>query len=130
MPALDLVVEGNSIGRNLADGGELFRPGNGIYISSAGLLEAEDVARLVDNSISSTGGGIEAHGTGAVIAGNTITDAARGIHTFGSTDEAGIGNLIEGNTIVDPVNEGIFVENDFNQVFGNEISAPASPGSR
>lgn len=128
VPALDLVVEGNSIGRNLADSGELFRPGNGIYISSAGLLEAEAVAHLVGNSISSTGGGIEAHGTGAVIAGNTITDAARGIHTFGSTDEAGIGNLIQGNTIVNPVEEGIFVENDFNQVLGNKISGAGESG--
>jgi CSLREA domain-containing protein len=56
VPALDLVVEGNSIGRNLAGSGELFPPGNGVYISSAGLLEAEDTAQLVDNSISSTGG--------------------------------------------------------------------------
>jgi hypothetical protein len=128
VPALDLVVIGNLIGRNLADSGELFRPGNGIYISSAGLLEAEAVAQLVDNSISSTGGGIEAHGTGAVIAGNTITGAARGIHTFGSTDEAGIGNLIEGNTIVDPAEEGIFVENDFNEVLGNEISGAGESG--
>lgn len=128
VPALDLVVEGNSIGRNLAGSGELFPPGNGVYISSAGLLEAEDTAQLVDNSISSTGGGIEAHGTGALIAGNTITGAARGIHTFGSTDEAGIGNLIEGNTIVDPDEEGIFIENDFNEVLGNEISGSGESG--
>jgi CSLREA domain-containing protein len=128
VPALDLVVEGNSIGRNLADDGELFPPGNGIYISSAGLLEAEDVAELVGNSISSTGGAIEAHGTGAVIAGNTITGSALGIHTFGSTEEAEIGNLIEGNTIVDTVEEGVFVENDFNEVLGNEVSGAGEAG--
>lgn len=128
VPALGLVVEGNSIGRNLADSGELFRPGNGIYISSAGLLVADDAAWLAGNSISSTGGGIEAHGTGAVIVANTITDSARGIHTFGSTEEAGIGNLIEGNTIVGPLEEGVFVENDFNEIFGNEISGAGGAG--
>ncbi|MDX6633870.1 MAG: large repetitive protein [Solirubrobacterales bacterium] len=128
VPALDLVVEGNSIGRNLTDSGELFRPGSGIFISSAGLLDAEDVAGLIGNSISSTGVAIEAHGTGAIIAGNTITDAEAGIHTLGSTEEAGIGNLIEGNAIVDPVNEGILIENDFNEVLGNEISGAGESG--
>ena len=128
VPALDLVVEGNSIGRNLADDGQLFPPGNGVQMSSAGLLELEDVAAIVGNSISSTGGGIEAHGTGAVIAGNAINGSSVGIHVFGSTEEAGIGNLIEGNQIVNPVEEGIFVENDFNEVLGNEILGAGASG--
>lgn len=128
VPALDLVVEGNSIGRNLADSGELFRPGNGIGISSAGLLDAEDIAVLVENSISSTGTAIEAHGTGAIIAGNTITDAGTGVHVWGDTESSGIGNLIEGNEIVDPVDEGIRIENDFNEVFGNEITGAGESG--
>jgi CSLREA domain-containing protein len=128
VPALALVVEGNSIGRNWADDAAFFPPGNGIYISSAGLLEAEDVAELIDNSISSTGGGIEAHGTGAIIVGNEITGAERGIHTFGSTEEAEIGNLIAGNVIVNPIEEGIFVENDFNALLGNEISGAGEAG--
>lgn len=128
VPALDLAVEGNSIGRSLDGTGELFPPFVGIFVSSAGLLDAEDVASLVGNSISSTNAGIEAHGTGAVIGGNTIVGAGTGIHVFGSTDEAGIGNLIEGNEIVDPANEGILVENDFNQVLGNEISGAGESG--
>jgi hypothetical protein len=36
--------------------------------------------------------------------------------------------LIEGNTIVDPDEEGIFVENDFNEVLGNEILGAGESG--
>jgi CSLREA domain-containing protein len=127
-PALDLVVEGNRIGRSLDDSAGLFAPSNGIYASSEGITEAADTARFVDNSIEATQVGIESHSTGAVIAGNSIAGAEIGVHAWGDTEASGIGNLIEGNEIVDPVEEGILIENDFNELFGNEISGAGASG--
>jgi Periplasmic copper-binding protein (NosD) len=128
VPAKDLLIEGNSIGRGLDDDGALFPPVQGIFVSSENLLNSGDVTRIVDNSISSVGAAIEQHATGAIIEGNRITGAGTGIHTVGSTDASGIGNLIAGNEIFNPVNEGILIENDFNGVFANEISGAGASG--
>ncbi|HET9678082.1 MAG TPA: hypothetical protein VFP21_11340, partial [Solirubrobacterales bacterium] len=102
-PALDLVVEGNRIGRSLDDTASLDPPSLGIYASSEGITEAAHTAAFVGNSIEATQVGIEAHSTGAVIAGNGIADAETGVHAWGDTESSGIGNLIEGNEIVNPV---------------------------
>jgi CSLREA domain-containing protein len=127
-PALDLVVEGNRIGRSLDGSAGLFPPSNGIYASSEGITEATDTAQFVDNSIAATQVGIESHGTGALIAGNAIAGAEIGIHAWGDTEASGIGNLIEGNQIIDPIEEGILIENDFNEILGNEISGAGAAG--
>jgi hypothetical protein len=127
-PALDLVVEGNRIGRSLDDSAGLFPPSDGIFASSEGITEAADIAQFVNNSIEATGVGIEAHSTGAVIAGNAIAGAETGVHAWGDTEASGIGNLIEGNEIIDPVEEGILIENDFNEILGNEISGAGAAG--
>jgi hypothetical protein len=128
VPAKDLVVEGNSIGRSLDGSTLLSRPGQGVFVSSEGLTVAGDVTRIVENSISSVGVAIEQHATGAIIVGNEIVESGTGIHTTGSTETSGIGNLIEENEIVDPNDEGILIENDFNEVFANEISSAGESG--
>ena len=128
VPAVDLAVEGNSIGRNWGDEVAFFPPLQGIFVSSEGLLDAEDATRIVGNTISSTGPGIEQHAAGATIKGNRIVGASTGIHTIGSTEASGIGSLIEGNEIVDPTDEGVLIENDFNEVLGNEILGAGGSG--
>jgi hypothetical protein len=127
-PAVELVVEGNRIGRSLDDSAALDPPAAGIYASSEGITEAADTARFAGNSIAATQVGIESHSTGAAIAGNSISGGEIGIHARGDTEASGIGNLIEGNEIVDPAEEGILIENDFNEIFGNEISGAGAAG--
>ena len=127
-PALGLVVEGNRIGRSLDDSSSLFPPSIGISASSEGITEAADTARFVDNSIEATQVGIENHSTGAAILGNAITGAETGVHAWGDTEGSGIGNLIEGNTIAGAVNDGVLIENDFNEVLGNEITGAGEAG--
>lgn len=127
-PALGLVVEGNRIGRSLDDSAGLAPPSVGISASSEGITEAADTAQFVDNSIGATGVGIENHSTGAAIVGNAITGGETGIRVWGDTEASGIGNLIEGNTITGPSENGILIENDFNEVFGNKISGAGESG--
>ncbi|HET7508769.1 MAG TPA: NosD domain-containing protein [Solirubrobacterales bacterium] len=127
-PALDLTVEGNRIGRSLDGSASLDPPSKGISASSEGITEVADTAQFVNNSIAAGQVGIESHSTGAEIAGNSITGAEVGVHIWGDTEASGIGNLIEGNEIVDPVEEGILIENDFNEIFGNKISGAGASG--
>lgn len=127
-PALDLVAEGNRIGRKLDDSGVLFPPSIGIYASSEGITEAADTAQFMGNSIDATEVGIESHSTGATIAANAIAGTETGVHAWGDTEASGIGNLIEGNEIEDPLDFGVLIENDFNEVLGNEISGAGESG--
>lgn len=127
-PALDLVVEGNRIGRSLDDSAALYPPSIGISASSEGIMEAVHAPEFVENSIGATQVGIEEHSTGALIAGNDITGGETGIRAWGDTEASGIGNLIEGNTIIGPAGDGVLIENDFNEVFGNEISGAGESG--
>lgn len=127
-PARGLVVEGNRIGRSLDDSISLFPPSIGISASSEGITEAVDTARFVNNSIEAAQVGIENHSTGAAIAGNAITGGETAIHVRGDTEASGIGNLIEGNKIAGPSGAGILIENDFNEVLGNDISGAGESG--
>jgi hypothetical protein len=127
-PARGLVAEGNRIGRSLDDGSSLFPPSIGISASSEGITEAADTARFVNNSIGATQVGIENHSTGAEIAGNAITGGENAIHVRGDTEASGIANLIEGNKIADPSEAGILIENDFNEVLGNDVSGAGGSG--
>jgi hypothetical protein len=127
-PALDLVVEGNRIGRSLDGSAALYPPSIGISASSEGITEAVHAPEFIKNSIGATQVGIEEHSTGAVIAGNVITGGETGIRARGDTEASEIGNLIEGNTIVGPAEDGVLIENDFNEVFGNKISGAGESG--
>lgn len=127
-PATGLVVEGNRIGRSLDDSSSLFPPSIGISASSEGITEAADIAQFVNNSIGAAQVGIENHSTGAAIAGNAITGGETGIHVRGDTEASGIGNLIEGNKIAGPSRAGILIENDLNEVLGNDVSGAGESG--
>ncbi|MGN6202694.1 MAG: NosD domain-containing protein, partial [Solirubrobacterales bacterium] len=127
-PALALTVEGNRIGRSLDDSAGLAPPSTGIAASSGGITEVADTAEFVDNSVEASQVGIENHSTGAVIAGNSITGGETGIRAWGDTEGSGIGNLIEENVIADPADNGILIENDFNEIFANEISGAGESG--
>jgi hypothetical protein len=82
---------------------------------------------IADNELRMDGGvAIAQGGYGATIAENRISGAEAGIETHGATAEHG--NLIEGNSISAPEDSGILVENDFNEVFGNEISDAGDAG--
>jgi hypothetical protein len=127
-PALDLVVEGNRIGRSLDGTAALYPPSIGISASSEGITEAADNAVFVNNSIGAAQVGIKNHSTGAVIAGNAITGGGTAIHVLGDTEASGIGNLLEGNKIAGTSGAGILIENDFNEVLGNKIFAAGGSG--
>jgi hypothetical protein len=127
-PALDLVVEGNRIGRSPDGTAALYPPSIGISASSEGITEAVHAPVFVGNSIGATQVGIEEHSTGALIAGNAITGGETGIRAWGDTEGSGIGNLIEGNAIVGPLEDGVLIENDLNEVVGNKISGAGGSG--
>ncbi|HZO07485.1 MAG TPA: NosD domain-containing protein [Solirubrobacterales bacterium] len=122
VPAKELQVLGNMIGRALDNSDFLFPPGEGISLSSAGIAVTPDASIVEGNYISATGNGIENHSAGATIAANHIYGGTRGIWTKGSTEESGIGNLIKGNTITDALEYGVFLQNDFNVVIDNYVS--------
>lgn len=121
VPAKKLRVIGNMIGRSRDNSGPLLAPGDGISMSSAGITAEADIARIEGNFISADGSGVESHSTGAVISGNHIYEANRGIYTRGDTEGSGIGNKIEGNTISDALLAGVFIQNDLNVVIDNFI---------
>jgi hypothetical protein len=127
-PALDLTVEGNRIGRSLDGSASLYPPSVGISVSSEGITEAADTAAFIGNSIEATQVGVESLSTGAAIAGNSITGGETGIRAKGDTEGSGIGNLIEGNKIIGPAQNGVLIENDFNEVLGNEIAGAGDSG--
>ena len=121
LPAKKLVVEGNLIGRS-PDGTAALAPAfMGMEIASAGIAGTADQARLIGNSISATDTGILQYGTGAVIEGNEISGGEFGIVTNGSTKVAGLGNEILGNTLLESEENGIWLQNDGNKVFDNEV---------
>ena len=127
--ASDLVVRGNLIGIGTVGLGSLAPPDEGVVVDSEGLSGPAVEAVIADNEISMEGGvAILQQGLGARIAGNEITAAGTGIRTFGSTAEHG--NLIEDNSIEGLEASGILVENDFNEIFGNEVSGASDAGIR
>jgi CSLREA domain-containing protein len=116
----DLVVEGNLIGVN-ADASEVFAPPiDGISVYSEGLSSAADEAVIAENVIGvNEGSGISQEGLGATIAGNVVAGAEIGIHASGSSK--GHGNLIAENLVEGSETVGIMVENDLNEIYGNEV---------
>jgi nitrous oxidase accessory protein NosD len=122
----DLAVRGNLIGAGASGSSTLDPPGDGIVVDSAELPNAAAEAQIVDNVIRMEGGvGIAQQGEGAWIAGNEISGSETGIRTSESVEP---GNVIEGNLIEAPTVNGILVENNFNEVFGNEILGAGDAG--
>lgn len=127
--AADLVVRGNLIGIDAAGAGILAPPAEGIAVKSEGLSNPALEAAIVDNEIRMEGGtAIAQGGLGARISGNEISGAETGIKTFESTEAHG--NLIEGNSIEALEVNGILVENDLNEILGNEVSGSGGAGMR
>lgn len=118
--APDLVVRGNLIGVDTAGTGSLVSPGEGISVNSGELASPAVEAVIAGNEVRMEGGvAIGQQGSGAWIVGNQIAGAETGIRTSEFTER---GNLIEGNSIEELQANGILVENDLNEIVGNEIS--------
>lgn len=139
VPADELIVDENLIGVNPAGTETLAAPSStGIFVSSAGIASEEDAAAITDNTISMPGGvGIEQHGVGALISGNSIgrgtggeplSGASTGIRLYG--DDSLLGNAIESNTIENSGENGIQIENDDNLVIGNVVEGADGVGIR
>jgi copper-binding protein NosD len=125
----DLVVRGNLIGVDSAGTGSLAPPDEGIVVDSEELSSPAIEAVVADNEIRMEGGvAIAQQGFGARVSGNEIHGAATGIKTYGSTGEHG--NLIEGNSLEGLEANGILVENNLNEILGNEISGASGAGIR
>ncbi|HZO06616.1 MAG TPA: NosD domain-containing protein, partial [Solirubrobacterales bacterium] len=107
---------GNRIGIGPVDEQGTAPPGNAIMI--AGEAGAEP-ALVGENLIWAQGMGINSSGRGAEILDNVIAGTSTGIRTLGGT--GGDGNLIEGNAIRETSINGVVIENEANEVFGNEI---------
>jgi Right handed beta helix region len=122
-----LQVLGNEIGFNFL-GNAVTPPSTlGMFIYSLGLTEP---AAVSGNAIHMAGGrGIEQVFGGAEITENLIEGGQHGIFTKGEPGVAG-GNLIEGNAIVEAEANGILIENDLNEVFGNIITESGDAGVR
>lgn len=127
--AAGLIVSGNAIGVDTAGVDGLAPPDSGIDVNSEGLSGAAEEAQIIDNQIVVAGGtAISQRGFGATIFGNRISGAGIGIRADGPTGSHG--NLIEGNTITGSAANGILLESNFNEVFGNVVSASAGAGIR
>jgi hypothetical protein len=125
--AADLLVRGNRIGLDAAGTATLAPPDEGVLVDSEGLASLAAEAVIAGNEIAMGGGvGIDQEGLGATISGNTIRGAANAIRTHGPT--AGHGNLIEGNSVEELEGSGILVENDLNEIVGNEVDGARDAG--
>jgi CSLREA domain-containing protein len=123
----DLVVRGNLIGVDSTGTARLAPPDEGIVVNSEEFPSPALEAAIVDNAIRMEGGvAIAQQGFGARISGNRISGAGTGIKTSEFAGEHG--NLIEGNAIEAPEGNGILVENELNEVFGNEITGAGKAG--
>jgi CSLREA domain-containing protein len=125
--AADLAVRGNLIGVDAGGAASLAPPGEGISVVSGEFSTPALEAVIAGNEIRMEGGvAIAQQGFGAWIAGNEIAGAETGIKTFEYTAEHG--NLIEGNSIEAVKAGGILVENDLNEILGNEVTGAGGAG--
>ncbi|MET0306180.1 MAG: CSLREA domain-containing protein [Solirubrobacterales bacterium] len=127
--APDLVVRGNLVGLDLDGTATLAPPAEAVAVDSGELATPALEATIADNRIWMEGGvAIAQQGFGARIADNEIVGAEAGIRIFGFTGEHG--NLIEGNYLEGLEGDGILVENDLNEILGNEIFEAIGAGIR
>ncbi|HEX6687755.1 MAG TPA: right-handed parallel beta-helix repeat-containing protein [Solirubrobacterales bacterium] len=125
--ASDLSIRGNLVGVDATGASTLAPPAAGIVVDSAELPSPLAEAEIVDNEIRMLGGvAIAQQGQGAWIFANRISGSETGIKTSGAT--AQYGNVIEANSIDGPAVSGILVENDLNEVVGNEILGAGGAG--
>ena len=127
--APDLLISGNLIGVDAGGAGSLAPPGEGIVVESAELPSPALEATIVGNRLIMEGGvGIAQHGYGARVGENEIRGAGTGIWTSGTIETHG--NRIERNTIEGAAGSAILVENNLNEVLGNEIFQVLGAGIR
>jgi CSLREA domain-containing protein len=127
--AADLVVRGNLIGVDADGAAALAPPAEAVAVDSGELATPALEATIADNLIWMEGGvAIAQQGFGARIADNEIVGAETGIRTFGFSGEHG--NLVEGNLVESLEEDGILVENDLNEIVGNEIFEALGAGIR
>jgi CSLREA domain-containing protein len=125
--AANLVIRGNSIGVAVTGAG-LAAPDGGILVNSEGLPSAAAEAVIAGNEIRMQGGvAIDQKGLGGWIDRNRIAGAGIGIRTSGYEEH---GNLIEGNLIERSGSNAILIENELNEVLGNEIAGAGGAGIR
>ena len=123
--APNLSIRGNLIGVDVT-GSILAPPDDGIVVNSAELPSPSLEAEIVGNEIAMEDGvAILQRGEGAWILGNEIFGSQVGIKTSESTER---GNVVEGNLIEGPAANGILVENNFNEIVGNEILGAGAAG--
>ncbi len=122
----DLSIRGNLIGIDAAGTGTLSPPDEGIVVDSAELASPILEAEIAGNEIGMKGGvAIAQRGQGAWIHGNEIFASQTGIKTSGPTQ---YGNVVEGNLIEESTSSGILVENNLNEIVGNEVLRSGGPG--
>jgi CSLREA domain-containing protein len=125
--AENLVVRGNSIAVAVT-GAALTPPDDGILVNSEGSPSTAAEAVIAANEIRMQGGvAIGQNGLGGWIVDNWISGAGIGISTSGYEEH---GNLIEGNLIEHSELNAILIENELNEVLGNEIVASGGAGIR
>jgi hypothetical protein len=110
-------ARGNVIGFDaFGFGGDLL-PEGGVSVNTLGLTEPVAVR---ENTVATPcGAGIQARFGGVEIIDNVIEGSCEGIFAGGDPGLAG-GNLIAGN-LINETGNGIFITNDLNEVFGNDI---------
>jgi len=127
--ALDLAVRGNSIGLDATGTGTLAPPDDGIVVDSGEVGNPALEAEITGNSIAmEEGTAILQRGAGASILDNEIFGSQTGIRAVGSNSF--YGNVVEGNLIEGPAAGGILIENDLNEIVGNEIHGAGGAGIR
>jgi CSLREA domain-containing protein len=125
--AENLIVRGNSIGV-AATGASLAPPRDGILVNSEGLLGVTAEATIAGNEIRMQGGvAIGQSGLGGWIVDNKISGAGIGINASSYSE---YGNLIEGNLIERSGLNAILIENELNEVLGNQIAGSGGAGIR
>ncbi len=121
-----LEAEGNIIGSG-PTASDVPAPGTGVFVLNTN--NANQVT-VNDNVLEMDGGvGVEARFGGTEIDGNFIEGAGLGIWTKAGPNAAG-GNLIEDNVIGESEANGIRIEDNENEVFGNSIYQSGAAGIR
>ena len=125
--APDLVVRGNAIGVG-PDGTPSAAPLTaGIAVESGALPSVALEATIAGNRVRmETGVGISQEGFGATIAGNSVAGGETGIETL--EPDGGHGNVIDGNSVSGTAGAGITVENELNEIIGNDVSWAGAAG--
>jgi CSLREA domain-containing protein len=122
-----LAVRGNIIGTDATGAEPLAPPDDGIVVDSGEVGSPAVEAEITGNLIGMEDGvAILQRGAGAWIFDNEISGSQTGIRAVGSNSF--YGNVIEGNLIEGPASSGILVENDFNEIVGNEVFGAGGAG--